>query len=43
VYRLDLVFDHTGPDLVIEFTGLGLQGIEDESWGIDNIRVEALQ
>ncbi|MFN8468678.1 MAG: hypothetical protein U0X20_24180 [Caldilineaceae bacterium] len=42
VYHLDLVFKHTGPDLNVEFAGLGLQGIDDESWGIDNIRVEAL-
>ncbi len=32
--------DHTGDTLQIQFTdGGGLQGLGDESWGIDNVRV----
>lgn len=42
VYHLAFEFGHTGPDLKVEFAGLGLQGIGDESWGIDNIQVQAL-
>lgn len=39
VYRLALQFDYSGPLLEIDFAGLGLQSIDDESWGLDNLRL----
>ena len=32
-------FGHNGSELVINFSGRNLQGLDDESWGIDNVRV----
>jgi hypothetical protein len=43
VYRLEYTFEHTGDDLELHFTGTGLQDILDESWGLDNVRVERLE
>lgn len=40
VYNLSYSFAHTGSTLTASFTGLGLQAIGDESWGIDNLLVE---
>lgn len=39
VHRLALTFTHLTPYLQIDFTGLGLQSIDDESWGLDNVRL----
>jgi hypothetical protein len=39
VYRIRLTFEHSNPTVVLDFTGSSLQPIEDESWGIDNVRV----
>jgi hypothetical protein len=39
VYRIRLTFAHSDPTVVLDFTGSSLQSIEDESWGIDNVRV----
>lgn len=39
VYRISRTFDHTGSDLLLTFAGEGLQGLDDESWGLDNVRV----
>lgn len=39
VYRLALTFTQLDPSLQIDFTGLGLQTIDDESWGLDNVRL----
>jgi len=39
VYRLRFTFDHTDDDLALDFAALGLQAIDDESWGLDNVRV----
>jgi subtilisin-like proprotein convertase family protein len=39
VYHLSYTFDHTGRDLVLIFAAEGLQEIEDESWGLDNVEV----
>jgi hypothetical protein len=36
VYHITLPIDHTGPNLILTFTSLGLQAIADEAWGIDN-------
>jgi uncharacterized repeat protein (TIGR01451 family) len=39
VYRLTSTFGHTDRDLVLDFSAMGLQNIEDESWGLDNVQV----
>ena len=44
IYRnITLTFDHPGDDeyLYITWLGKGLQGIYDESWGIDNVTLTA--
>ncbi len=41
-YRIDVVFPHAGDHLDLRFGAGGLQGVEDESWGIDNVSVELL-
>jgi RHS repeat-associated protein len=40
VYELSFTFPHTADSLTLDFAALGLQGIADESWGLDNVRVE---
>jgi hypothetical protein len=43
VYHLTFTFPHTAPALTLRFLKVILDpsyGIEDESWGIDNVRVE---
>ena len=40
VYRLSYTFAHTASILGLDFSGQGLQGIQDESWGLDNVKVE---
>jgi hypothetical protein len=42
VYRIQKSFVHTNANLVLEFSGIGLQGIGDESWGLDNVSVTTL-
>ncbi len=39
VYRLRYTFPHRGEDLRLVFYGLNLQSLDDESWGLDNVRV----
>ncbi|MEW6159009.1 MAG: hypothetical protein AB1813_16415 [Verrucomicrobiota bacterium] len=39
IYNLTYEFAHTASRLVIKFIGTPTQGIEDESWGLDNILV----
>lgn len=39
VYRLAFEFEHGMPTLAVDFAGLGLQDISDESWGLDNVRL----
>lgn len=39
VYRMSFNFDHSWDLLTFEFSGYGLQGLKDESWGLDNVRV----
>lgn len=39
VYRLSFSFAHDSDMLAFNFSGYGLQEIEDESWGLDNVRV----
>lgn len=42
VYRITLTFAHTGSDLQLSFFGVGLQDLQDESWGLDNVQVSAV-
>jgi len=42
VYRLSFTFPHTAADVTVVFAGSGLQALADESWGLDNVRVELL-
>jgi len=39
VYRMNFEQIHTGSSLRIDFSASGLQGLVDESWGLDNVRV----
>lgn len=39
VYRLRFTFPHSDSSVQFNFSGIGLQEIEDESWGLDNVRV----
>ena len=41
VYNLAYTFAHNGSSLVVAFTASDLQGIDDESWGLDNVKVIA--
>lgn len=40
VYNLSFAGPHSAGSLVFNFSASNLQGIEDESWGLDNVRVE---
>jgi hypothetical protein len=40
VYRLTFTVPHTGSSIAMDFTGSNLQGVGDESWGLDNVVVE---
>jgi hypothetical protein len=40
VYHLTFTFQHGGGDVVIAFSAEGLQGVGDESWGLDNVEVQ---
>lgn len=40
VYPLQFVFPHSDPTLTLHFRGIGLQALNDESWGIDNVRID---
>jgi len=42
VYRIVVSWPHAAPSLVLAFSARGLESLENESWGIDNIRVEIL-
>lgn len=37
IYHLEYTFSHSNSDLIINFAGVKLQEIGDESWGIDNV------
>lgn len=39
LYYLGFTFAHPGGPLVVNFSGSGLQGVGDESWGLDNVLV----
>lgn len=38
-YRMQYTVAHSGADLTIDFSALGLQTIDNESWGLDNVTV----
>lgn len=40
VYRFNFNFKHIDDTLKINFAGIGLQDSGDESWGLDNVKVE---
>jgi hypothetical protein len=42
VYRLSFAFAHDADQLTLNFSGYGLQSLNDESWGLDNVRVSAV-
>jgi len=42
VYRLAFIFPHQGETMRLDFSAMGLQALSDESWGLDNISVQAL-
>jgi len=42
VYAFSLVLPHTADVLKLRFAGVNLQELSDESWGLDNVKVEAL-
>lgn len=42
IQEITLTLDHTGSDVTLDFAAWGLQGIGDESWGLDNIAVTAV-
>lgn len=39
VYDLTFTFPHADPALLLQFSGIGLERLNDESWGIDNVSV----
>jgi len=40
VYNLSFTFNHSASDMVLNFSAYGLQGLADESWGLDNVMVQ---
>lgn len=41
IYHFSVPIEHDATSVTITFTGSGLQGIGDESWGLDTVRVTA--
>jgi hypothetical protein len=39
VYHLEFIFKHSKSSIILSFLANGLQSIDDESWGIDNMHV----
>ena len=39
IYHLNFIIDHHFDSLVLDFSANGLQSLQDESWGIDNVEV----
>ncbi len=38
-YKMRYTVAHNGADLTVDFSALGLQTIDNESWGLDNVKV----
>jgi Ca2+-binding RTX toxin-like protein len=43
VYHISLDFYSSSPLISLDFAGVGLQGIGDESWGLDNVSISVLE
>ena len=41
VYHLSFTFPHLESSITLDFSAFGLQELEDESWGLDNVEVRA--
>ena len=41
-YTLSFTFPHSGSSLKLDFSGIGLQSLSDESWGLDNVKVSVV-
>jgi hypothetical protein len=39
IYHITRTFDHTGSAVTLQFSGIHLQPIGDESWGLDNVNL----
>ncbi len=39
VYHLTFIFQHSSPQIQLEFSAWGLQELANESWGLDNLQV----
>jgi hypothetical protein len=39
IYHLTFTFRQGNPELTLDFSAVGLQGLTDESWGVDNLTV----
>ena len=42
MYSIDMSMFHNSENLTIDFSGFSLQGICDESWGIDNLTISII-
>lgn len=42
VYRLTFQLPHSSSSIIFQFSGIGLQALPDESWGLDNVQVEVV-
>jgi len=42
VYRIACAFPHTGAELKLLFSSTMAEGLDNESWGLDNVKVEVL-
>ena len=42
IYHLEYTFFHPNSNLIINFSGINLQEILDESWGIDNVVISVI-
>ncbi len=42
VYHVERSFAHRGSRLKIAFSGINLEAVDNESWGLENVRVEVL-
>ena len=39
VYHVNLTFEHRANPMVLVFSGIGLESVANESWGLDNVTV----
>ena len=42
VYHIERSFAHGGKSLKVAFSGINLEGVDNECWGLENVRVEVL-